>query len=68
MYMDLSIYRSIDLSTKKMLRPWSQQARQLTPHRRRVAHLENRRVGFIFIETKKQSLNTGARANNTLHK
>jgi len=28
--------------TKKMLRPWSQQARQLTPRRETVAHLGNR--------------------------
>jgi len=30
------------LATEKMLRPWSQQARQLTPRRGTVAHLGNR--------------------------
>jgi len=30
------------LATEKILRPWSQQARQLTPRRGTVAHLGNR--------------------------
>jgi len=59
-----------------------EQARQLTPQEGTVAHLENQGLGFTVTqarqtwdrdgathhtETKKQSHNTGARANNILH-
>jgi len=41
-------------STEKMLRPWSQPARQLIPRRRTVAHLGN--LGCIHIHTGNLSL------------
>jgi len=68
-YMYMYIYTYI-YSTKKILRPWSQQVRQLTPRRGTVAHLGNRDgrvVLLVFTETKKQSTNHSHGESNALH-